>query len=228
MNTYFFLTSLFFLLYPLKGIYLLHSPYILSKSARTEVERFLETSSYKEARTLIEQLRQQFPWITHVTYTQLPSERITITLEIAHPFCAINTTDYVTTNGVIFPRTILRNEIYEILPVIIVPNISECSIFFGKEITLLPREFFNLYTITWYNKYHIILVNKNIECFPIITSLDRKITSQLVHYCTYIHKKIRETCTKKKKKKYALDVRFDKQIVLRPQEDIKYEQSLSS
>lgn len=229
MNILYFITLIFFQShFCTTHEYILHTPYILSESAREDAFNFLKNSSSGDGKVIIANLRAQFPWIKHATCRQFPHNRSSITLQLSEPFCALNTTHYVTSDGSIFSSDILRNDIFTQLPVIILSETSECSTNLGKEIASLPRDLFNKYTITWHDKNTIILIDKNTECFPIITSLVKKITSQVAHYCHYIHKKITETYTKKKKKKYSLDVRFDKQIVLRPQEDIKYEKRFSS
>ena len=228
MNIFYIFIFIFFHL-SIPTEWAVHVPYFLSPSIVQEVQHFLMKSSYKDSTLLLKTLQKQFRWIISATVKQLSAERYSITLTMSSPFCAFNSTEYVAYNGSILPCALLREDTYAQLPVVHYPeNTIFSDVDLGKQIASLPPDLFNSYTITWYEKNKIILIDKNTQCFPIITSLEKKITTQIAHYCHYIHKKITETYTKKKKKKYALDVRFDKQIVLRPQEDITNEQNRTS
>ena len=230
MNILYLTVLIFFQSHSCKAshVYILHTPYILSESAREQALNSLTKSASDNTQKIVSHLRGEFHWIKHATCKQLPNDRFALTLELSEPFCTINTTDYVTCDGSIFSSKILRDDLFTQLPTITLSENSECSVNLGKEIASLPHDLLETYIIKWCDKNTIILTDKKRTCFPIITSLEKGITSQVAHYCHYIHKKITETYTKKNKKKYSLDVRFDKQIVLRPQEDIKYEKSFSS
>lgn len=212
---------------PQKQEYALHTPYSLSQKSCNDLQSYLSTLATLNIKEISKALLYQFPWIKTTTIKQLKPHHFSVTITLLEPFCAIQNISYVTTNGIIFSHEILRNEIYEKLPTLRYES-PYCPTDLGHQIAALSQNLFDSYTIIWKNKNEIILIDKEQECFPIITSLSKKITSQIAHYCHYIHKKFNESYTNKKKKKYSLDIRFDKQIVLRPQENIKYEKSSSS
>ncbi len=205
----------------------LDAPYILSEDTKNKISDFLQSYSTRDNR-ITSLIKKEFPWISSFTYNYINSQNCIYRITLEEPFCALSNGYYISHQGNVFPEEILREEVYKKLPQIQFGSCMECSLTLGNQICLLDKELFDRYNIIWNSANYIILIDKQTECFPIITSLDKKITPQIAHYCHYIHKKIKESYTKKKKTQYALDIRFDKQIVLRPQEDIKYEKSSSS
>lgn len=191
---------------------IVHAPIQLSSETYTQLVNSIQED------TPLEKIHQIYPWIHNIKSKKTPHKMI-ITLFIEKPLYALDNEWYVTTQGHIYKHSVLKKEVYEKLPRITLGRIHKCSTTLAKQLISIPSSLLEAYNVIFYNPYHIVLQNKNKTTWPIITSLEQLINTQIHDYCNYIHKKFYEIYTKKKKKKYALDIRFKKQIVLRQEDD---------
>lgn len=200
----------------------LTAPFYLSPDTCAIVEDYFSGFDNNDISKIVQLLIKQFPWITNVKIYTTTEKKRHVTINIQTPLYSINNTHYLTTEGTFLPAHLLKKEVYESLPSIIYTPQSYSEIDDGQKMALLPRELFENYTIIWNSADFITLYDKKQECFPIITSYEKGIKPSLHNHCNYIYNKISQTPpTNKKKKLYTLDIRFDKQIVLRPQGEIK-------
>ena len=166
------------------------------------------------ARTIIDQLKKQFPVLNKIVVSYHPS--VVRVMVYAHePVCYINNSLVLTTNNELFPKNSFSDTVIAAVPEIVVAqeSMSKISPLVSSLLHELPIDFNQLYDLELVNEHCVYLTDKKEPHFTAVFCADQKKLSMILAQCTSVKKNIGERKGFDKGAAWIADTRFADYIV---------------
>jgi hypothetical protein len=184
--------------------------YFLSVQARAEK---LVRDNYS-ADALINHVKKTFPVINKIIVAYRPFATCVMTYPHT-PICCINNSLILTSSCQFFSKDIFEADAIAHIPAISVleENFSDYSLQLLTLLDALPPHFGDIYDLKLINDHCIHLIDKKNPHFIIVSFLEKKNLSSLLHQCDMVKNKLIQRNDFTTQMQWAIDTRFADYIV---------------
>ncbi len=195
---------------------------MLAPGGIKDISQFIhEKIDYKKnsLKNIAQQIKTQFPYIKHVSITQIP-KILLIDLQILEPRFAINEGYVLLDLNRIESSEVFKKNIVSELPSVKIDTFTDNSEQLDplcyESLNVIPEELRVNYSCYLRNNHEILFTHKKQPQFVILADLHSVNNLQKLNLCNKVkhEMELRKSFTPKMSTKWIVDIRFDNQVIV--------------